>query len=559
MPLGGSENRKTAFLRARVVVEPGSKGSSNLRKQFARPLLVLMGIVGLVLLITCANLANLLLSRSAAREREIALRVAVGAGRGRVIRQLLTESMVLAAFGGAAGLALAQWSIQFLPHLLGGDLIHLHLDLHVVLFTASLSLLTGLAFGALPALRASHVEILSSLKKVSRAPRLAAGRSLAVCQVALSIVVLVDAGLFIRTFQNLASVDFGFTRTETVLVSVNPGRSSFGGVRLRNLYAELLMRVAALPGVSSASFSQSSPLDGNDSTTKISEFGSILAVHENSHAHRNIVSPGFFRTLGIRLLAGRDFAERDRESTPKVAIVNETFARQFLATRMAVGRMLGYGASQASGPVTIVGVVQDTKYNDPREQPLPMVFLPYWQFPSISGMTFELRTSGEPSALERAIRAQAGDELTILNITTIGRQIDDSLHPERAIAMLVLLFGLVALLLAAVGLFGVVNYSVTRRTTEIGIRMAIGARPPEMLRMVVGEALRLVGYGLAIGIPAAWAAGRLVGSLLYGVAPADPYTLFVAVAALSTTVLIAAFLPAYRAARVDPVTALRHE
>jgi predicted permease len=330
-------------------------------------------------------------------------------------------------------------------------------------------------------------------------------------------------------------------------------------VRLRNLYAELLTRVAALPGVSSASFSQSSPLDGNDSTTTISEFGSVLAVHENSHAHRNIVSPGFFSTLGIRLLAGHDFTERDHESAPKVAIVNETFARQFLGTRMAVGRMLGYGASQASGPVTIVGVVQDSKYNDPREQLLPMVFLPYRQFPSISGMTFELRTAGEPSALEQAIRAQVGDELTILNITTIDRQIDDSLRPERAIAMLVSLFGLVALLLAAVGLFGVANYSVTRRTNEIGIRMAIGARPPQILRMVVGEALWLVGYGLAAGIPAAWAAGRLAGSLLYGVAPADPYTLLVAVAVLLTTVLVAVFLPAYRAARVDPVTALRHE
>jgi predicted permease len=559
VPLGGSENRKAAFLRTRVVLEPGGKGSSNLRKQYTRPLLVLMAIVGLVLLITCANLANLLLSRSVAREREIALRVAVGAGRGRVIRQLLTESVLLAALGGAAGLALAHWGIQFLPRLLGGPSLDLHLDLRVVLFTAALSLLTGLLFGVLPALRASQIEIVPSLKKVGSAPRLAAGRPLAVCQVALSIVVLVGAGLFIRTFQNLASVDFGFARTRTVLFSVNPGGSSFGGTRLRNVYAELRTRLAALPGVSSASFSQASPLGGNDSTTMISAFGSLPAVHENSHAHRNIVSPGFFRTLGIHLLAGRDFTERDRESAPRVAIVNETFARQVFGSHTPLGKTLGYGPGQASGPVTIVGVVADSKYNDVREQPMPMVFLPYRQFPSISGMTFELRTAGEPSALEHAIRAQVGNELTIINITTIDRQIDDSLRPERAIATLVSLFGIVALLLAAVGLFGVVNYSVTRRTNEIGIRMAIGARPREMLQMVLREALWLVACGLAAGIPAAWAAGRLVGSLLYGVTATDPYVLIVAMAVLLTAALTAALLPAHRAARLDPLTALRHE
>ncbi|HMJ62485.1 MAG TPA: ABC transporter permease, partial [Bryobacteraceae bacterium] len=553
VPLGGSENRKAAFLRERVILEPGSKGLSKLRKQFARPLLVLMGVVALVLLITCANLANLLLSRSVAREREIALRVAVGAGRGRVIRQLLTESIVLAALGGGAGLALAQWGIRLLPGLLGAPSVDLRLDLRVVLFTASLSLLTGLVFSVLPALRASQIDIVPALKQVGRAPRLAAGRYLSVFQVALSIVLLVGAGLFVRTFQNLASVDLGFVRGRMVLFSVNPGGSAFTGPRLQNLYGELAARLSTLPGVSSVSFSQASLFGGNDSTTTISEFGSMPAVHENSHAHRNIVSPGFFRTLGIHLLAGRDFTERDREGAPKAAIVNETFARQFFGSRTALGKTLGYAAGQSSGPVAIVGIAADSKYNDPREQRIPMVFLPYRQFPSIAGMTFELRTTSEPSALEQAIRGQVGTHLTIANITTIDRQIDDSLRPERTIATLVSLFGLVALLLAAVGLFGVVNYSVTRRTNEIGIRMAIGAKPREMLRMVLREAVWLVGCGLAVGIPAAWAAGRLAGSLLFGVTATDPYALAAAITVLLIAALTAAFLPAHRASRIDPL------
>jgi predicted permease len=553
VPLGGSENRKAAFLRERVLLEPGRKGLSKLRKQFARPLLVLMGVVGLVLLITCANLANLLLSRSVAREREVVLRVAIGAGRGRVIRQLLTESLMLAALGGAAGLALAQWGIRFLPS------IDLRLDIRVVLFTASLSLLTGVMFGVLPALRASQTEIVPALKQVGRAPRLAAGRFLAVFQMALSVVLLFGAGLFVRTFQNLATIDFGFARSQTVLMSVNPGGRAYSGMRLQNIYGELAARLGRLPGVSSVSLSQASPLAGNDSTTTISEFGSVPAIHENSHAHRNLVSPGFFGTLGIHLLAGRDFTERDRAAAPKVAIINETFARQFFGSQPALGRTLGYGAGQSSGPVIIVGLVADSKYNDPREQPIPMVFLPYRQFPSIAAMTFELRTASEPSALEQAIRGQVGPDLAIASITTIDRQIDDSLRPERTIATLVSLFGLVALLLAAVGLFGVVNYSVTRRTNEIGIRMAIGAKPREMLRMVLREALGLVVVGLAMGIPAAWAAGRLAGSLLFGVTATDPYALVAAIAVLLVAAFTAAFLPAHRASRVDPLTALRHE
>lgn len=450
-PLGGSENRKAAFLRVRALLEPGGKGHSDLRGQYSRPLLVLMAVVGLVLLITCANLANLLLARSVAREREIALRVAVGAGRGRVIRQLLTETALLAAIGGAAGLALAYWGIRALPRLLGGLAIDFHLDMRILFFTAALSLAAGFAFGILPALRAGQIEIVPALKQAGRAPHLAAGRSLAVFQVALSIVVLVGAGLFIRTFQNLAAVDFGFARSRTVLFTINPGRSSFSAPRLRSLYSELAARLGALPGVSSVSFSQSSPLGGSDSTTTISEFGSTLAVHENSHAHRNIVSPGFFRTLGIRLLAGRDFTERERDGAPKAVIVNETFVRQFLGSGAPLGKTLGYGAGQSSGPVTIVGVAADSKYLDPRERPIPMVFLPYRQFPAIAGMTFELRTSGTPSALERAIHGAVGRDLAITNITTIDRQIDDALRPERTIATLVSLFGLVALLLAAVG------------------------------------------------------------------------------------------------------------
>ena len=563
-PPNVSENMKASFLRQRLLAEPGGRGLSNLRRQYSRPLVVLMAVVGILLLITCANLANLQLSRSVAREREIALRVALGAGRSRVVRQLLTESIVLSTLGGAAGLALAQLVLQALPKVLGELSFDLSLDAPVVLFTASLSLLTGVAFGIWPALRAGQTELLPALKQGLHnrggSPfRLTAGRFLAVFQVALCILLLVGAGLFIRTFQNLGSLDLGFRHDRLLIVPVNSSGSGYTGTRLGRVYQNIADRLRLVPGVESVSFSLSSPLDGNDSTTMISPFGSAPAVHEKSKAHRNIISAGFFHTVGIALLAGREFNEQDGETGPKVAIVNETFARQFLASQPPLGKILGYGPGQSSGPVTIVGVVRDSKYNDLRETQIPMVYLPYPQFPSKSEMTFEIETAGEPSTVARTVRSQIGRDLTIGSMTTMRKQIDASRRQERLIAALVSLFGLIALSLAAVGLFGVVNYSVTRRTNEIGIRMALGARPREILRMVMQEALFLVIVGLAIGIPSALAAARLTGSLLFGVTPADPYSLLAGTAVLLAAALIAAWLPARRASGVDPLIALRHE
>jgi predicted permease len=565
-PPNVSDSMKAAFLRQRFIAEPGSKGVSNLRRQYSRPLLMLMAVVGLVLLITCANLANLLLSRSVARGREIALRVALGASRRRVVRQLLTESVVLGALGGMTGLALAELAIQFLPNALDGISIDLHLNARVVLFTASVSLLTSVAFGILPAVRASQTEILPDLKFSVRNSgsfpmRLIAGRYLSVFQVAVCILLVVGAGLFIRTFQNLASVDLGFRRDRILIVPVNPAGSGYTGPRLARLYQNVADRLRLVPGVTSVSFSMSSPLSGNDSTTMISAFGTTSAVHEASRAHRNVISPGFFHTVGIDLVAGREFDERDGETGPKVAIVNETFARHLAGSGppLVLGKSLGYGPGQSSGPVTIVGVVRDSKYNNLREQQVPMVYLPYRQFPATSEMTFEVQTSIEPAALAGTVRAEIGGHVTVGVITTIEREIDGALRQERLLATLVSVFGLLSLFLAIVGLFGVVNYSVTRRTNEIGIRMALGARPIQVMHMAMKEAVLVVVAGLAIGIPAALAGGRLIASLLFGVMPNDPFSLLTGTAVFIAAALIAAWLPARRASAVDPLMALRHE
>jgi predicted permease len=546
------QSMKDAYVRQRIRVFPGSRGLSELQSQFRNPLLVLMSAVALVLLITCANLANLLLARATSRRREIALRIALGAGRGRVMRQLLTESLALAMLGGAAGLVAAGWVLQLLQQIVRQHAmpVELRMDTGVVWFTAGVSLAAGVLFGILPALRGSRVEDM-------RAARQTAGKFLAIAQVALSFVLLSGAGWFVRTLASLQSVDPGFTRDDVLLFSVDPTQSGYSGARLPAFYENLSERLGALPGVTAVSFSQSSPLSGNDSTTMISEFGTPASIHMNSRAHRNIVAPRFFETLGIRLLAGRGFTAQDNETAVKVAIVNHAFAREHFGAQSPSGRRLGYGPGQASGPVSIVGVVADSKYNSLREQPVPMVFLPYRQFSSLGGMTFEMRVSASVAA--GALREAVGNHVAIAQLTTLGKQVEKSLTRERLVATLSSCFASLALVLAAVGLFGVMNYAVARRTREIGIRVALGARRAQVLGMVLGEVLLLVAAGMAIGIPAALAAGRLLESLLFGVTATDPYALVAAAGALTMAAVAAGYLPARRACRIEPTLALRHE
>jgi predicted permease len=546
-----TQTMKDAFQRQRLVLVSGSKGLSNLRRQFERPLLVLMGVVFLVLLITCANVANLLLARAVIRQREMALRLALGAGPGRIMQQLVTESVVLALLGGSAGLTLAELGKRLLITKLSADL-GVSTDGRIFVFTAAISIAAGICFGLAPAWRLRRADIAPSMKKHAR---LTTGKMLVVVQVSLSVLLLVGAGLFVRTFERLESMDTGFTRIQVLVFSINPGASGYSGGRLTAFYDALTEKLEALPGVQCVSASQYSPISGNDSTTLISEYGTAQNVHEKSYSHRNIVSPGYFRTLGIGVLNGRDFSESDNKSAPKVVIVNETFARNHFGARSPIGKKLGYGTGQVSGPVTIVGVVRDSKYNSLREETLPMVYLPYRQFGDMGAMTFEVRASGAVSGIRQAVDR----DIAVTGMTTLREQVDQSLAQERILATLISFFGLLALTLAAVGLYGVTNYSVARRTNEIGIRMALGAGRSEVLQSVLEEAMKLVLAGLAIGLAAAFGVTRLIRSMLFGVDPTDPLTLMSAGTILVLVACVAAYLPARRASLVDPMVALRHE
>jgi predicted permease len=561
------QSMKDVFVQQRVVLAPGAQGQSKLREQFRAPLLILLAVVVLVLFIACTNVANLVLAQATTRRREVAMRLALGAGRNRVIRQFLTESVLLAAAGGAAGLALAHWTIRLLQDLLSryAALPDFQIDRRVILFTAGLSFIAGVSFGLFPAWRTAREDPGAVLKEgIEAVPsvlpfRLTLSAGLAVLQVSMSLVLLAGTSLLIRSLENLQHVDTGFTQRQVLLFSIDPTESGYVGTRLADFYGRLSQNLGALPGVHGVCFSASSPLSQNVSTTMISEFGTSPSIHQKSVSYRNIVSPNYFATLGIRLVAGRDFTERDDEAAPKVVIVNQTFARDYFGLESPLGRRLGYGPGQRSGPVEIVGVVQDSKYNSLREEHVPMVYLPYQQFPSIGSMTFALRARGRTALPLAAVRRQVGPGLPLTNVITLEEQVNESLLPERLTVTIASIFSFLALALTAVGIYGVVSHWASRRTHEIGVRLALGARRIDVLRHVVGQGFALTLTGVGIGIVGALGLTRLLASQLYGVKPTDPAT-FVAVSlVLSSAALLASYLPARRATKVDPMVALRYE
>jgi predicted permease len=555
---------KDEFLRQQVIVSDGSAGISRLRKQFREPLLVLMGAALLVLFVTCLNLANMLLARGVARHREMAIRLTLGAERSRLIHQLLTESVLLAVIGGAIGLLMSSVVEHFLAvRLLYPASLQLGGSVRVILFTAAIALLGGCLFGLLPAIQVSRRDPAGALKDDpqdlhGRRRKFSLSSALVTAQIVVSLGLLSCAALFARTLQKLDSVDRGFTHSAVMLFSVNPAASGYTGSRVFDFYESLKQGLSALPGVEKVSFSFSSPLSGNDSTTMISPFGSDPAVHATSHAHRNMVSPDYFGTTGIPLLAGRDFDSRDNGNTPKVAIVNESFTKDIFGSESPIGKRLGYGPSQNSGPVEIVGVAADSKYDSLREQHVPMIYLPYRQF-SPQAMTFELRVSGISNSLLPAIRHLAGSTVPITDVTTLAEQVGQSLIQERLLTLLTSCFAALTLLLAGLGLFGLINYRVATRTREIGLRMALGAQRTNVLGLVLKGSLLPVGVGAAIGLPCAFGAGRIIQGLLFGVMPGDPTTMSIATALLVLTAACAAFLPVRRALRLEPMSALKRE
>jgi predicted permease len=540
-----------------------------------------MTVVGLVLLIACANVANLLLERAASRRREIAVRLALGAGRGRLIRQLLTESAALSIAGGAAGLLVAFWASNLLVVMMssGRERIDLHVspDARVLLFTASVSILTALLVGLAPALRGTRMALTPALKAgpggASAAPRRFAGlrfglaKGLVVAQVAISLVLLVGAGLFVRTLANLEHENIGFDRSNLLLFGIDPTQQGYKKERLARFYEELTSHLRAIPGVRSVSLSMERMLAGGVSIwgVELDAYTPPPGPESNDRSisvHVNKVGPDFFETMGIPLLLGRTIQAQDSVTSPKVAVVNEAFAHKYLVGQNPVGQRGGW-EGEARSTMEIVGVVKDARYGHLRRDPPPTFYVPYTQYPDhLGAMHFEVRTVGNPKmwlgSVTDAVRS-LDKEIPIFDAKTQVDEIDEAVFQEWIFARLTSLFGVLALLLACLGLYGLMSYSVARKSNEIGIRMALGAQQARILRWVLIEALGLVLFGLALGVPVALGATRLISSQLYGLKPNDALTLSLATLLLAAVAIVAGYIPACRATKVDPMVALRYE
>ncbi len=574
-----SPEEQRALLQQSVALESASRGLTSLREQFSDPLRILMVVVGLILLIACANVANLLLARANARQKEIAVRLALGASRFRLIRQLLTESMLLALIGGALGLLFALWGSDFLLALVGSGrdpvFLKLALDARALGFTSAASLLAGVLFGLAPAWRATRVDLTPALKDAARGSgagsRLGLGKTLVVVQVALSLLLLIGAGLFARSLRKLKSLDAGINRENVLLVSTVPQMIGYReGRQIADLYQRMLERIKAIPGVRYASFSPQGLLSGRGTNTSVVVQGRAERPADNTYIPDGMgipyqceVGPEYFETVGMTILRGRGLTAQDDENAPRVAVINETFARYYFGDENPIGRRFGEG-EESSGRMEIVGVVKDAKYNSLREPALRTYYTPYFQDPNRwdRATTFQIRTAADPTGVIAAVRQAAGEidaNLPLINIKTLAKQVDETLTQERLIGAVSGFFGLLALLLAAIGLYGVMAYAVSQRTHEIGVRMALGAHRGSVLRMVLRQGMKLVLIGAGLGLAASFAATRLIASQLFDVTPTDPVTFIGGPTLLLMVALLACFAPARRATKVDPLVALRCE
>jgi len=509
------------------------------------------------------------LVRAATRRKEIAVRLALGAGRFRLIRQLLTESVLLAGFGGALGVAMAYWGKDLLLTLQpwgGGELaIDLKLDMRVLGFTIAISLLTGLLFGLTPALRATRLDLTPALKNTARNSsghaRNSLSKALVVAQVALSLVLLIVAGLFTRTLRNLQSLETGFNHENLVTFGLNPRLNNYPPAQIAQLFRRLLERLEAIPGVRSATLSQYPILAGSRNDAPIFVQNRTLLPSEGSSASVNDVAANFLDTLQIPILRGRGLTLRDDERAPKVAVVNQAFARKYFGGEDPLGKRIGLDSVKNNGQLEIVGIAQDAKYFDLRGDMPPTVYLPYFQEPA-SDAYFTVRTTGEPTAMFALIRQtmrEIDGSLPISDFKTVRQQVESAWAQERFFASLSGFFGLLALSLAAIGVYGVMAYSVTLRRHEIGIRLALGAGRRDVIRLALGESLRLVALGVGIGLATALATTRLIYAQLFGLAPTDPLTITTATLLLVVVAALAGYLPARKAAQTDPMLALGNE
>jgi predicted permease len=570
MPQDWPEQYKKTYLNEGFTLIPAATGSSGLRRRYQQPLTAIMVVVVLVLLIACANIANLLLARANARRHELSVRVALGASKFRIARQLLTESLVLSGAGAAIGLLFARWGSDLLVRQLSSStntvFLDMRLDWRILGFTASVAIATAILFGVVPALRASKVQPNEALKEQGRGvagDRFALGNLLVVVQVALSVVLVVAAGLFVRTFSSLAHVKLGFEHESILVANVNAQRLQLDPEQRPDLFERMRQAARSVPGVATAAVSAVSPVSGSTWNNVIEIPGAPPAPDRERMTNINVLTPAWFQTMGTRLLAGRDFTDRDAAGAPRVAIVNEAFARKYFGSENPIGRRIIMRSGPSREPMEreVVGYVEDAVYRSLREPVPPTMYLPLpQQTDGPSSMAVSVRAAGgSPALLTKSVAAALTDVNKDIAITfrLLTEQVNASLIQERVVAILSGFFGGLALLLAGLGLYGVTSYAVSRRRTEIGIRMALGAAPAGVVRMVLRRVALLVSAGIIAGAGVSLWASRFVATLLYGLEPRDPATLIGAALVLSTIGALAGWIPARRAARIDPARVLR--
>jgi predicted permease len=568
---GLSPQNLERFLNRPAMLADGSQGRQILQSDTRDPLMMLMAMVGLVLLITCANLASLLITRGVARQKEIAVRQALGASRWRLVRQFIVESLVLSVAGGLLGLVVAVWTIggllKWIPA--GQELSGLSadLDLRMLLFNFGLSLSTGLLFGLIPAMKSTRTNLAVALKDQGRSASAGVAhaglrKGLVVAEIALTMLLLVAAGLFARSLYNLKRVDVGI-RTERIMsFSISPKLNGYNPARSVALFSQLQESLSALPGIEAVSAAEVAAFSDNSWGSNITVEGYVPAEGEDTHSFRNSITPGYFATLGVPLVAGREFTVQDTAKSQKVAIINESLARHYFGETNPVGRRMKFGAGNSPLDMEIAGVVKDSKHGNVRDKVERFTYTPYTQSRAIGEITFYVRTTQNPESIATALRqevARYDASLPVYALRTLSEQIDESIFGDRLLAVLSSVFGLLAALLAVVGIYGVTSYTVTQRTQEMGIRRALGAQTGDILRMVIGQGMWLVALGVVIGLGASFAATRAMSKLLYGVSPGDWSTFTIVALLLTGIALVGCYLPARRATKVDPMVALRYE
>jgi predicted permease len=564
--------RLERFISKKLLLADGSGGRQVLQRDVATPLKVLMGMVGLVLLIACANVASLLIARGAARQKEIAIRQALGASRYQLVRQLLVESIILSLAGGIVGLLVSMWTISGLLHWMpssqGLGTLSAGLDYSLLAFNFGLALLTGLIFGLMPALKTTRTDLATTLKDQGASVSMSSSharfrKGLVVAEIALTLVLLLSAGLFARSLYNLRNLDVGIRTERLIAFSIAPELNGYKPDRTIAFFGNLEDALAGMAGVQSVSSAEIPLFAGSNSSSNITVEGYTPTEGEDMSPMRNGVGPAYFATMGVPLVGGREFTKQDSLQNQKVAIVSESFAKRFFGDASALGRRMAFGGgNNVKLDIEIVGVAKDAKHSSVRGENQPFIYTPYMQNEDIGQITFYVRTTQEPEALANSLRhqvAQLDPNLPVYSLRTLQEQIEESIFGDQLMAVLSAVFGLLAALLATVGIYGVMAWTVTQRSREIGIRMALGARAGDVLKLIVGQGMMLTIIGVVIGLAAAYGVTRLVESLLFSVSATDVPTFIVITLLLIAVSLVACYLPARRATKVDPIVALRHE